>query len=1146
MDNQDQRRTHTQGHENHGVHVCHKCGWPFPNPHPSAKHRRAHKRICGTIEGYGLLDSEGSAHLNGSDDERLSDDEHKLPSPKVLEKGINEKGSGKIGDKLNRSEDEVFSDAVADFSDSGLSPGIEERFHESSDSAINVETVDIKDSKFSEHSENKVFDAADVSLLTVDSSDDLRLQNPQGLQRDGVEVGNTKELQGQLSGSTVDLLGGSAKCPSKAEATSDVSPENKISAGEKDEVKSDRDMVGIVVSSNNIVSEVCEVSVPEAEVSNIVMSDQKMVDGSVELKEKDGIECFSVQSKDDIPHEVNSLVSGNASSNGIQVDTLPVLPFVTSTDLVKTLEEKKEGNLNVNTLSTNDGIADVSHPQSEFEDFKDHEGMVLQNPLMLHSSEALKHEEYGLKESVTEENHSNIDSIQWRKENDILSPNMHDMESRIRQKQAVVQEVLSEKQAEVSPVKLPVDGCQRLDETGTSLDAVKSKIYESHMVHSLGEKDSDDVHRSSQQMNLLESRNVVSSDGLEDFKDQAVVLNNPSRLHTCEALKQEEDDLKDVFTKDDHSSFNSYKLNEESKVLSPGMHVLDDAMKKEQVSCEPMVEKMLSEKQESSAVKHTVDDNQISKEIGSPVDTMKCVLNESHMVYFSGEQECEDVSRNSQQIDSPEAGVVASFNKEPGDTPVDSSISQTTTVTSKDDTIHQEIHRTETDVALNGNPREADEENAPQFGVKPSSDQFKEDNGGEGGKVEKRDQCREGLVVTDISSPTEANDCFESPVVSVDVVNVSARESTGIESANIYALSGTKGDIKEDEINNNSEGQDEHTRIVGTVSNLQQSGGSELLLKSPEDPARKDPSLSPPNIEHYAQCVSAVEDNRTGEHEEASKINTVLVQGQNGKNLVQQQLGLSGIDASVESSSRCDSLECNWGSVSVFSLQSDTPAVNDAEALSPTDLLPPTEAGKSNMNTKAASEGQRSEKLEMFEPLSFMTLVEHGHSIGSKASSSSEVQKGQNPQQPNSTSSQTGWFPTLSQVVNESQGRKKNEEIIAKVTNWSPGKQHVPLKSLLGEASHSNKPKSLKYEENPETQKNGKVPKDNNTCGLTTVNSILGPESPADQAVKVEAGKEWNSPARYPAELKREKRKAKSRPYWIQFVCCSSVDPQRS
>uniref|UniRef100_A0A199U9B1 C2H2-type domain-containing protein n=1 Tax=Manihot esculenta TaxID=3983 RepID=A0A199U9B1_MANES len=77
MDNQDHRRRHTPGHDSHGVHVCHKCGWPFPKPYPSAKHRRAHKKICGTIKGYKLVDSESPAHLTVSDDEHLSDEDRK-------------------------------------------------------------------------------------------------------------------------------------------------------------------------------------------------------------------------------------------------------------------------------------------------------------------------------------------------------------------------------------------------------------------------------------------------------------------------------------------------------------------------------------------------------------------------------------------------------------------------------------------------------------------------------------------------------------------------------------------------------------------------------------------------------------------------------------------------------------------------------------------------------------------------------------------------------------------------------------------------------------------------------------------------------------------------------------------------------------
>lgn len=74
---------HLAEHEGHGVHVCRKCGWHFPNAHPSAKLRRSHKRICGTIEGYKLAGSEENPHLNVSDDEHLSDEDHKPPSERT-------------------------------------------------------------------------------------------------------------------------------------------------------------------------------------------------------------------------------------------------------------------------------------------------------------------------------------------------------------------------------------------------------------------------------------------------------------------------------------------------------------------------------------------------------------------------------------------------------------------------------------------------------------------------------------------------------------------------------------------------------------------------------------------------------------------------------------------------------------------------------------------------------------------------------------------------------------------------------------------------------------------------------------------------------------------------------------------------------
>ncbi|KAD7478102.1 hypothetical protein E3N88_01238 [Mikania micrantha] len=109
------------------VHVCHRCRWPFPKPHPSAKRRRSHNRICGTVEGYTklIVDSEAD-----SDDERHSDsddrEKDKTPSPKIEKRIIKESGSsaGRIEEKSIKSEDDMFSDAVTEFSETGISPGV--------------------------------------------------------------------------------------------------------------------------------------------------------------------------------------------------------------------------------------------------------------------------------------------------------------------------------------------------------------------------------------------------------------------------------------------------------------------------------------------------------------------------------------------------------------------------------------------------------------------------------------------------------------------------------------------------------------------------------------------------------------------------------------------------------------------------------------------------------------------------------------------------------------------------------------------------------------------------------------------------------------------------------------------------------------
>ncbi|KAI3523589.1 hypothetical protein L1887_01824 [Cichorium endivia] len=76
MDFQDSRK-HSIPTGSREVYLCSRCGWSFPNAHPGAKRRRAHKKICGTIEGYtNLLDSKAIS----DDEDHLDDTEEKTTS----------------------------------------------------------------------------------------------------------------------------------------------------------------------------------------------------------------------------------------------------------------------------------------------------------------------------------------------------------------------------------------------------------------------------------------------------------------------------------------------------------------------------------------------------------------------------------------------------------------------------------------------------------------------------------------------------------------------------------------------------------------------------------------------------------------------------------------------------------------------------------------------------------------------------------------------------------------------------------------------------------------------------------------------------------------------------------------------------------
>ncbi|KAL9273814.1 hypothetical protein AKJ16_DCAP27256, partial [Drosera capensis] len=148
------------------------------------------------------------------------------------------------------------------------------------------------------------------------------------------------------------------------------------------------------------------------------------------------------------------------------------------------------------------------------------------------------------------------------------------------------------------------------------------------------------------------------------------------------------------------------------------------------------------------------------------------------------------------------------------------------------------------------------------------------------------------------------------------------------------------------------------------------------------------------------------------------------------------------IDTLVDCSSQTDSLEAIWGSISDMEaiLSGDSRATTEKQAGSLEPSMPVV---------------QQIDKPETLDPPSFMKLVEPTIR-GVRSEEASEIQTSKTPA--NDGSLQGGWFPSVSYGMSESPGRKRNEEIIAKVTNWSTSKQqHTALKSLLGEAHNSSK-----------------------------------------------------------------------------------------
>ncbi|KAA8527881.1 hypothetical protein F0562_035250 [Nyssa sinensis] len=1067
MDTEYHRKNNPSGHESHGVHVCHKCGWPFPNPHPSAKHRRAHKKICGTIEGYKLIDSEEHTGLTLSDDEQLSDEDRRTPSPKIDNRSIKEISSGGIGERSNRSEDEVFSDAVAEFSESGFSPGprFEERLEGGIELDKNMEKIVEGDPGTSQLV--KVDATADTMHPPDNPANTSDIHNPEVLERATSQLGSSTPVPDIVSCYTIDSMVRSASdtrteefavglngtsgsiCdlpPIKSETLMDA-PEEDINAnvgdngmqcsmtyhGQETDLKENEEN-----NVDKILSDV--VAVPDCKTANKDESELPEMDGRTsDTLRADGIKSKKGQreglgikmSKHDISPEVESVEHMEAFVNSVQVntDSAQDIDVGSHGGLIQVCDTKGEGNEDMHVLSVANELPVVDHPEIMIEDFKDHKAPKSNISLSLGSDEVIRLVENDTKDTVCEEIHSNSYLSKPGESINISSIDSYSLEEGGGNKH-IVEEV---------PVGREADGSEFEVMSGENLGFSSVEAL------------------------------------LGTIKSQSKEVQTNQCLEGLQAYDFDSDLSQNISSE--------YNTRELSYVIPTATSMVDE-------------------------VNHTTD---LSG--GDNAD----------------DHELDKIGKFDKDKNDSREGAVEERLSANRETPPESAdnlcvpkVDEITNLLGPDDTSDHKMVGIEFSEGTGNESTEAAEEEKYAINSKTT--------------LESACHLSESQVVADEGMDKVVRNLQESESTYFDGVSDSSKVVIG--TSDMGNITQTH---KKDE--DNSEVPAESVVAVSMDAQSNHNGGVEVVQRSSEDFNLKDQEPLPVESEFTIKKSANVEDSHSRDGDRAvSGVSSEPLREEGNENLTSRRVSVSAVDISVDACSRTESLEGNRGSVSVLSNQSDVVAAVDAEALPSTHSQAAEQSEKANLEKpKNASEQHHSDGSDVFEAPSFMTLVESGGGVDQKGASS-EIQKVQSIQQPNSEALKDGWFPSLTNVINESEGRKKNEEIIAKVTNWSTSKQHIPLKSRLGEANPETKPKSPSPEQRPTVIQKDETAANNNGASAMTVNSILGPEAPTDEPASRDAGKEWNSPARYPTENKKDKRKIKGKPYWVPFVCCSSVN----
>ncbi|XP_077250246.1 uncharacterized protein LOC143889780 [Tasmannia lanceolata] len=1217
MQTEEERKIHPPGHENHGVHVCKKCGWSFPNPHPSAKQRRAHKKVCGKMEGFKVISSESKSNLGVSDDE-LSDEDPKPEGLKNQHTGLDEKSSGRIEAKVgvNQSVEDVFSDAVSEFPDLGSGPMTETVV----DGGTTKQDKDLQQ-VLEDQTKNCALEAPAES--NTPKPTDLicgdQIQVPDALKSEAVQMQSVFHDH-SLCSSTDDV----SSILDKRTETIAVDPTKDknhydgllLSGASTVVLETPRDKsVGNTTANTceNVIDSVVvaeghekgnrDENLPVTVLPGISISDISQIDSTLdnmdefayaevpsELTNPSAVKMAKNSSEDivRVHEELDNVLGQQKSHNKLSASTQ-----------LGSMDSESQEYLDAFVDAAQASEGNIQNPSDTVEDCLVHvHGHGDENlPKSSMPADVTVGNISDIKSEIDLQEHSTISCQEQEQQTEALGqPKPH--------KELISSTCSGSTQVEADKVDAAVlEGSVQIDcRQDANVDAavlegsVQIDSRQDANVETISEKEihliDTEVHPGSMSLKHGESVDTCASTmQVEEGNLQVDVPGSKSMPKDIGLTSSE------CGADGDHNEERGHYIGlTSSECAAEGLRSEGSDARSEVTNGEPLVTNAFTPNDGvmgSICVNTTVSHSEEKKTAFSygehqrQID-LSCEIPPQSLIVAADETTME--SRGCDVVnEETHTNIVGEYSEE-GATDKNS-VSGTKI---NPESANSEEKKTEFSYGEHQRQEGATDKNSvsgTKINPESANSEEKKTEFSYGEHQRQIDVSREippqSLIVAVDETTMESRDC--------DVVNKETHSNIvgeySEEGATVKnSVSGTKiipesasgvsetklqfhGDIGRDEVKRNLQptenisepNSDQSSQEIAFRSCLDPSvmkteglAGIEMesRLRKPhleepklnessevrfhqfdaQNPTSEDHATSPPDTGCVQSSVTLDNFNAKDFSEGDAADNYSHSLGEEGVDIIEQNVKASvfTVETSADSISQTDSVEGYWGSVSDGTVPStrdvtDTPPILTTETLPTINVQTSTEAF--NANTKKG----HTDNTDLFEAPSFMTLVEPRR-VDKKQPNSTEIQFLQNPQQPNSPSSQAAWFPSPTNVVNESEGRKKNEEIIAKVVNWSSGKPHTPLKNLLVEANLDMKQQKVLTAPDHTTTTTIHKDQTSQDDGPTVK---IAPEFSAAPDIKGVTSKEWNSPARLPVS-KTGKRKVKA--YWVPFVCCSSVN----